>query len=405
MGMSTGLLIGVIVVIVLIVLLAGLYAAGVFTPASSSSSSSGGGGSGETYSAAAAAAAPAASSVPGGPWTAAGGDAVQLGTSVAINSTLLNESFDFGCGGHLLSGASSLTSFPATTSSPSSGKSTLWVIIFTNASGEALEVAVINGVATPVFTLVSFQSCSVGGKIASLPTGVVDSPTAAAVAWSAGGPAYAANHSSFDTEYILVPIEIGSTTTSYAYWIVTYTNCDPNEDGATLDGQAPAQFVTEVNATTGSLAFKESTSQACPVLKGSGAGGGSKPSLSSSCYLQFSEESSPPTYWNNGSLICTIKALTGADVTVSIENNTTGAAVSTSGFTLDILNETTLGVVSTYNFTTNTWSSPAVDVENLYSFLYWVLSTPTTMAGNKMVVTATASAPATGSVSGVLGGS
>jgi hypothetical protein len=413
------LVIVVAVVVIIAALLGGLWAAkvGPFAPASSSSSSSPPpSSSGETYSAAAATATPSASSVGGGPWKIAGGVSVVISTSITVNSTALNSTAaGAGCHARLLSQASGITSIPGTSASASSGLSNAWIILFANASIGILEVAVFNGVATPLLTLSIYGGCSTGVSAVGLPSSYVDSPAAASLAYNYGGSAWVKAWPSYDLEEILVPsISVtfgGHTTTENATWEVVYTDCNLGaDDGTTLGSyQSPAQLTVSINATTGAFVRALNTTTACASASsggGGGGGGGGKPSLSSSCYLPFSEESStpPPTYWNNGSLICTIKALTGADVTVSIENSTTSSPVSTTGFTLEVMNETTLAVVSTYNFGTNTWSSPGADVESLYGPLFWVLVTSATMAGNKIVVTATASAPATGSISGVLGG-
>jgi hypothetical protein len=399
--LSKVVIIVIAVVVVAAVVLAGLWAAGVgpFAPASSGSGNPGGGngGSGETYSQAVLVAQPAARGISGGPWTAGGGAGVQLTSSFSINATELNQSFNFGCGGKILSGASSLTSFPATSSAPSSGDSTMWIIVFENASAGFLEVAVFNGVATPVFTLASFGLCGYPSGIAKLPANAVDSPIAAATAWAAGGPAYAANHSSYETEYIVL-----NSTTDGALWVVTYTNCNPTETGATLDGNAPAQFTAIVWATNGTLRTKDSTTTACPTLKGGGGGGGGGKASIDSCRFVSAQANVTGTYWYNASAICpfNVTKMTTGDLRLSAVNNTTGTPVSTTGWSLVVQNVSSFPFVnaSHYNFATKTWNDTTYPILALVGGSdYWVLTTPTSVSGDRITITATASAPCTGS--------
>jgi len=407
-GKSKVLIIVVAVVVVLAAVLIGLYAAGVgpFAPSSSPSSSPGGGGSGgsgETYKAAVATATPAAAGVAGGPWTVVGGSGVQLTASVPVNSTLLNESFDFGCKTHALTGASSITSFPATTSATTAGDSNLWVIIFANATGYALEVAVISGNAIPVLTLASFSSCGTGSPLPSLPSTIVDSPVVAAAAWKDGGSLYAGTQSSYDVELIVLNVtDFGGPT-----WVVTYTNCNPNEQGATLDGNSPSQFTAIFYADNGTLWHTENSTTACPVLShsGGGGGGGSKTPNISGCEMISIPQNVTSTYWYNASVVCpfNITKMTTGDVTVSAVNNTTGDPVATSvtdTWSLVVQNVTPFPYVnvSHYNFATNTWNDTTYPILALAGDSdYWVLTTPTNVSGDRLVITATASAPCTGS--------
>ncbi len=264
-------------------------------------------------------------------------------------------------------------------------------------------MAVINGVATPVFTAVSFQSCSIGGGTDKLPFTPVNSPVAAAAAWAADGPTYAAAHSSFDTELIMVPYEVDSHGTAlYPTWIVSYTNCNPTSNGATLDGKAAAQFTAEVNATTGKFVAGFNTTTACPVIHGGGGGGGGGKSSIDSCRIVSFQANVTGTYWYNGSAICpfNVTKMTTGDVTVSAVNNTTGTPVSTAGWSLVVQNASTFPFVneSHYNFASKTWNNTNYPILALLGdYDYWVLITPANVSGDRLVITATASAPCTGS--------
>jgi len=406
------LVIVVVAIVVVAAIIVGLWAAGVGPFAKSNTSSTGStppSGSGETYYAAANTANSSTSGVSGGPWTIAGGIAVVLTSSFTINQTELNESFDFGCGGHILSGASSLTGYPGTSSAPSTGLSNLWIIVYANSTGGALEVAVFGGVATPVFTLESFQSCAVGGGTELLPFTPVNSPTVAAAAWAADGPTYAAAHSAFDTEMILVPPEETSHGLAlFPVWVVTYTNCNPTSNGATLDGNPAAQFTAEVNATTGKFMNGLNSTIACPVLHGGGGGkGGGKASIDG-CQMVSIPENVTGTYWTNASVECpfNVTKMTTGDVTISAVNNTTGKPVSTTGWSLVVQSVSSFPYVneSHYNFATNTWNDTTYPILALTGDSdYWVLTTPTNVSGDRIVITATASAPCTGSFDWYLG--
>jgi hypothetical protein len=400
------LLVVVIVVVVAAVVLAGLYFAGV-GPFASAKTKSPSGTSGEagSFSQAATTATPSVSSIDGGPWTLIGGVGVQISTAVAVNSTALNATASGGgCSAKVLSGASSVTSIPSSTSSPASGLTNAWIIWYANASNGVLEVAVFGGSATPIITLGIYGGCATGVTSLNLPSNYIDSPAAAATAADSGGASFQGKYGSVDVEYILVPsvsTSFGGATAS-ASWDIQYTTCALGADnGKTLAGESAAQFTASINATSGKLIQSENTSEACPGASGPGGG---KTSLSTDCYtVPFQEENVGATYWNNGTLACSVDTLTAGDLTVAVENNTTSVSVSTAGFTLQIVNISSDAVVATYNFGTNTWSVPSTPVG--FSFYdEWVLTTSASMAGNKLVISATASAPVTGSIAEWLDG-
>lgn len=415
---SKVLVIVVAVVVVLAVVLIALYAAGVgpFAPASSPSSGAPpSSGSGETFDQAAATAKGVISSVPGGPWTLAGGSGVAISSSVSINSTELNESEgSAGCHPTLLSGASGIATIPATSASPSSGLADAWIVYFSNPSIALLEVAVFGGVATPILTLSIYGGCSSTVTGISLPSTYVNSPVAAATAASSGGNAFVKLWPDYDLEEILVPSVTdsvdGSTITTPATWEVSYTTCNLGTDnGATLAGQSPFQFSASIYANNGTLYRALNTTTACPSAPhgggGGGGGGGSKPTLIDACPGQAAyEDNETPTFYNNVTLYCTLSTpLTVSELSVAIENNTTYGAVSTVGFTLEVVNETTSAIQSTYSFASAAWSNPNVAVGASPNYYTYVLITPTSMAGDNLVLTATSSAPATGSLTVYLG--
>ena len=234
----------------------------------------------------------------------------------------------------------------------------------------------------------------------------MNSPVAAATAWATDGTTYSAAQSSFDTEMIMVPYELTSHGVAlYPIWVISYTNCNPTSNGATLDGNSPSQFTAEVNATTGKLIHGFNTTTACPVITGSGGGGGGggggKASIDS-CRIVSFQANVTGTYWYNGSAICpfNVTKMTTGDVTVSAVNNTTGTPVSTAGWSLVAQNASTFPYVneSHYNFASKTWNNTKYPILALVGdFDYWVLITPANVSGDRLVITATASAPCTGS--------
>jgi hypothetical protein len=392
------LLVVVIVIVVAAVVLAGLYFGGIgpFAAAKSNSHSGPSGGSG-TFSQAATTAASSASSTQGGPWTLIGGVGVLISTAVAVNTTALNATASGGgCQAKVLSGASSITSIPSSTSAPSSGLANAWVIWYANASNGVLEVAVFSGTATPIITLGLYGGCSTGVTELSLPSDYIDSPAAAATAANSGGTTFQGKYSAVDVEYILAPsvtTSLGGGIAITASWDISYTTCALGADnGKTLDGEPAAQFTASINATSGTLIRSENSTEACPSASGSS---NNNVDLATDCYtVPFTEQNMGATYWNNGTLACSVSTLTAGDLDVAVENNATSAVVSTTGFTLQIVNITNNDVVSTYSFATNTWSVPSTPI-GISFFDEWVLTTPASMAGNKLVVTPSSSAPST----------
>jgi hypothetical protein len=410
--MATMAIVAVVVIVVVAAIVGGLYAthSGPFhangTGAGNGASSSG---SGETYSQAAAAAQPATSSVAGGPWSVAGGVGVVISSAITVNSSTINASFGGGlCNPVFLSSDSSLSSIPSTSTTASAGLTNAWVVIFSNAAAGVLEVAVFGGVATPILTIAAYGSCGLAASAVTLPGAYVNSPAAALTAFNEGGSAFVAAHTSYNLEEVLVPTVTatigGHVTTTGASWEISYTDCNiALDDGSTFGDAAPAQFLASVNATTGAWIRGFNTTNECPSLNGGGGTSGKNTLQAVTEAFVFSQQHTSKTaYWNNGSLVTTLSALTAGDLVISIENNTTGVAVSTTGMTLEIVN-ITLVTLSAYNFGTNTWSAPSVSIGVSGALNVFSLSSTSSLKGDKIVITATSAAPATGSESAPLG--
>jgi hypothetical protein len=418
--MKTGVLIAVVAVVVVAAVLGGLYVthSGPFRGSGSGTTGGGGGGpgsgSGETYSAAAALAGPSTSSVSGGPWSLAGGVGVATTSAATVNTTTLNTTFAAGlCHPHILSTASSLSSVPSTSASASSGVSNAWVVLYVNSTAGVLEVAVFGGVVTPLLTIGIYGGCGTGVAAVSLPSGYLDSPAAAATAYNNGGSGFVASHSAYDLEEVLVPAvtvnSSGTLSSTPSTWEITYTDCNvAADDGTTLGGAAPAQFTAGINATSGAFIRGFPSTIGCASATGSGGGGGGG-STAKNTFQNVTEDfvftqqhTSKTTFWNNGSLVTTLTNLTAGGVTVTIENNTTGVAVSTSGMTFQIVN-ITFAWISVYNFSSNTWNNTGASIGDPLAYTVFSLNSTASLKGEKIVLTATASAPVTGSTSAVLG--
>jgi hypothetical protein len=417
--MSPMIIAVVAVVVIVIVVIAALWAVGFGPFAKSNTATHGpnGTGTGETFSSAASTAAPTTSSVSGGPWTLIGGAGVLVANSFTVNATEINRSASEGtCGSHLLPGASSLTTFPGTSSSPSSGDLNAWVVWYANSTDGVLEVAVFGGTATPVLTQTIYGGDCSSGAISkiSLPTDYIDSPSPAAVAYSAGGSAFIAAHpAGWEEMPILVPAVSFTGGSTNATWEVAYTDCNNTADTGTTYGGAPvAEFTASINATSGKLITTTNQSYAC--ASSNSHPGGSKPTFSSSFEFQlYQENNSPPLpttpYWNNGTLVNEYPPISASfdlnELTMSIVNNTTKAPVSTTGYALYVKNDSSGAILSSYDFSTNTWNNTAISITSI-SYDEWddlVLVTPTNQTGNTIIATASSSAPVTGSISDWLG--
>jgi hypothetical protein len=261
-------LVVIVVVLVASAVMGGLLAKDLPRVTSAGSAAAQGAAPGVAYSQAAAMAATSAASVPGGPWSAVGGLGLIVRSAVPTSTAELNATLapDV-CAAQLLSGASSVTSIPATTSSASSGQSEAWLVLFTNASAGLLSVAVLAGSSTPLLTYTYLGACAATGISLSLPPDYLNSPAAAATAASHGGSAWAGSRATYDVEeYLSAEVtfagEVPITTPSI--WEVSYTTCDlGSSDGATLDGQAAATFSSLVYASNGTFLGAGNSSAAC----------------------------------------------------------------------------------------------------------------------------------------------
>ncbi len=244
------------IAVVVIVVLAVFFV--VVSPSSSS------GGSATSFAGAQSAGQSAANGVSGGPWTLvlAAGIASQGGLSENASSYDTANCSVGPVGAGPIPSPIHISPY----SDFSSGTTPWWGLVYVSqASGDALIVAVVNGNAQPL-ALVSGSCVSSFTGLASVPTTVASSPSVAATIWQNGGSTFVSDHSSLSLTFVLVLIGGGSlsdltdASSSYgATWIGLVTPCA----GANPPSGTQPEFLALVNATSGDLELTYPTSGSC----------------------------------------------------------------------------------------------------------------------------------------------
>jgi len=139
----------------------------------------------------------------------------------------------------------------------SSGLSPLWVLLYSNGSiEEYLLVAVENGEAAPL-SLLEGTNCTANlGGLEPLSPAIVDSPVAAAQAWSAGG-------SSWGTPALTLIAVGGGTFDGFPVglvWLADFAPCGILSMGGPVSGTS---FVVYMDGTSGSVSFTVSLATTC----------------------------------------------------------------------------------------------------------------------------------------------
>jgi hypothetical protein len=246
----------VIAIVVVLGVIFSLVAAGVFSSGGGSS-----GGSTPTFLTAYAVAQPSANKVAGGPWDLVAAAGVDSPTSVTTNvstATSTNCVFSAVPGGTI---PSSVT-IPAFHGQLSSGGSPFWGMIFVNrASQQVLLVGVQNG--TPQALAIGTGSCvQTFGNFTNVPSGIVDSSTAASAAWGDGGSAFVGAHGNLTLTLemgligggTLLGIPIGAT------WLISISPCGFSGSGPA--GTQP-EFTALINAENGNVTLARVTTTTC----------------------------------------------------------------------------------------------------------------------------------------------
>ena len=250
----------VLVVLVALGMILALVAAGVFNSIGPSAAT-------PTYSRAVGPANQSAAQVPGGPWDLVAavafdtpiGTTVPVGASVGTNCTLVP------------SGPTPTPTslfIPAFRGSFGSGESPWWGMIYDQRSThQILLVQVLNGSAQAL--AVGSGPCSTSFQnFTTVPSTAVDSSVAASAAWSQGGSAFAAAHSSLSLSLEMGLIGGGTFggLPVGAVWVIQVTPC--GAFGSKGPNGTQPDFEALVDAETGSVTFSTATSTVC------GASGG-----------------------------------------------------------------------------------------------------------------------------------
>ena len=225
---------------------------------------SGGSGSGSNpaYSTASRSANVIASGTSGGPWqlVVAAGIQLDTATTAAANATVGS-----GCTYSAPEGGAPPSSIfvPRYAGSPSAGVSPWWgMIYFQPTSHDVLLVTVVNGTAQA--TLIASGPCtSTFQNYTTIPAKVVDSTTAASVAWNGGGSAFLSTHSNQSFNVVLGLLGGGTSCvlTAGPCWLIEYTPCNPL--GTSNPAGSQPVFYALVNGATGSLMADLPSSSTC----------------------------------------------------------------------------------------------------------------------------------------------
>jgi len=245
----------VVVVLVALGVILALVAAGVFNSTSSSATT-------PTYSGAFGPANHSAGQVPGGPWEPVAaiafdtptGVTVPVGSSVGTNCTLAPVG----------SGPTPTTLYiPAYHGAFASGASPWWGIVFDQRSThQILLVQVLNGTAQAI--AVGSGPCGASFQnFTTIPSKVVDSSVAASAAWSDGGSAFAAAHSSLNLSMEMGLIGGGTFggVPVGTVWVIQLTPCGALGSGGP-SGTQPT-FEALVDAETGVVSLATATTTVC----------------------------------------------------------------------------------------------------------------------------------------------
>jgi hypothetical protein len=250
----------VLVALVVVVLILALVGVGIFH--SSSPSTAPPSPATPRYSVASGAANRSAAQVGGGPWDFVAAFAVDTPAAVVVPT-----STSVGANCTLLPAGSNLPPtnlyVPAFHGTFASGESPWWGMIYAQrAAQEILLVQVLNGTAQAL--AVGSGACGTAFQnLTTVPSNAVDSSVAASAAWSDGGSAFAAAHSSLslNMEMILVGNGTFEGVPIEASWVIQITPCGPLGT-AGPNGTQP-DFQALVNAETGSVTVASATTTVC----------------------------------------------------------------------------------------------------------------------------------------------
>ncbi|HZY69477.1 MAG TPA: hypothetical protein VFF67_00670 [Thermoplasmata archaeon] len=381
-GVAIGAAAGVIAVVVVVALLVVGVIPGLNRPGGLASSL--------TFSQAESAAATSSGSVSGGPWSAIAALGVQSSSarSVTVSTTNLSGPVA-GCVGTTLRPVSSL-SLPSSAGSFAGGLSGAWVVLLHNGTGAVLVVLVADGVSTPVYLASGGGLCQlIGSDLASLPSGVIDSPTAVRTALDAGGSAFLAAHPRANlTMEILGGIAVFGFSTNPT-WQVQIADCPAYSFNDTV-ATAPA-FNATIDAVTGSVRATHNATVSCR-----GLGSARTPLGTALAVAPPTAATAGPYCWYNASIQSAADGLTLGDLEFQFADRS-GIVVPDRNWTLNVVGISGSSLAA-YGYVPGTWvwttASRVVVTDQMTIELY---SSNTPLAGENMVITGTG--PFSGSIS------
>lgn len=205
-----------------------------------------------------------AASFRGGGWSLLGADGFAIPAALVpgpVNSTafiVLNGGGS--CSYTSLVTANQTFQIPATSGNLSSGNASFWRIDMVAAPNKVLTVVEMGGSIYPL----AAGTCADNNQTVSLQAVtpvVVDSSVAASSGWTAGGGAYAANHTRYVVGY---GVSAGIQTFGRYFppqWYIQYATCTPSLPYSTSTG-----FSSLLNGTTGALVQSEWVTTSCPPV-------------------------------------------------------------------------------------------------------------------------------------------
>jgi hypothetical protein len=243
---------------VLAVVVAAVVVLSYFALAGFGTGGSNGGSTGTTFGPAASAANRTLVNVPGGPWSLV----TALGFAPASSSEL-SPSSSVGTGCNVSGPGGGIpplsVEIPAFSGSFSSGAAPWWgMFYYQSASHEVLLVDVVQGVATPL--VVASGSCvSTFSSLSPVPSGAIDSSTAAATAWANGGSGFVSFHSNLSLNLEMAIVGGGDYQGTHLgpSWLIEYSPCLPLGQGGPPGNQSA--FEALLDALTGSATTLDTT--------------------------------------------------------------------------------------------------------------------------------------------------
>jgi hypothetical protein len=178
-----------------------------------------------TFFEARSAAGPAAGRAAGGPWTAVAAVGLRLALGVDLDSQNLTNASYANCTVTAVATAPTEVALPPTPFAQGPGTAGFWLILFSNAGGQALGVGVWGGNATLLFATSGAGCAAEVSKAQPFPSGSFDSPASVGASNASGGSTFLSAH----PQSTQILVGVGGITefvlTSEPFWAVEDTSC------------------------------------------------------------------------------------------------------------------------------------------------------------------------------------